>query len=83
MSSASETSQRARVAALTRWGHQDATAGTAPARAASPGSDDYWLKQIPTDLPQRERQRRADRLKKAHFSKLALKSAAARRKKVL
>ena len=70
-----DRSQQARIAAFTRWGKTDTKAGTEPARAASPGSDAYWLKQTPTDLPHDERLRRAQRLKKAYFSTLALKSA--------
>jgi hypothetical protein len=53
-----------------------------PARDASPGSDAYWERQVDPDgvLDPQERARRAGHAKKAHFARLALKSAQARRK---
>ena len=56
---------------------------TAAARAVGPGSDDYWLRQVDPDgvLEAAERQRRAHHAKRAHFTRLALKSATARRKR--
>ena len=55
---------------------------TAAARAASPGSDDYWLEQVDPDeeLEPKERARRASHAKKAHFAGLALQSSIARRR---
>ncbi|HEX2421887.1 MAG TPA: hypothetical protein VHN56_01870 [Actinomycetota bacterium] len=57
---------------------------TKNARAASPGADGYWEKQVDPDglLDPAERARRAGHAKKPHFLSLALKSAQARRKKV-
>lgn len=78
---ATERSQRARIAAHTKWAHEDPVAGTAKARAtflqrfldevdaAHPGLDEL------------ERHRRAEHLKSAYFARLALASARARRKK--
>jgi hypothetical protein len=53
------------------------------AREASPGSDDYWARQVDPDrtLDPAERARRANHAKKAYFARLALKSAQARRRK--
>jgi hypothetical protein len=52
------------------------------AREASPGSDSYWDRQVDPDdvLDPQERARRAGHAKKAHFTRLALASAKARRK---
>jgi hypothetical protein len=57
---------------------------TANARAASPGSDAYWERQIREanpDLPDDEVARRAGHLKRAHYLRLQLASAKARRAK--
>ena len=79
----SERALRARLAALTRWSQQDAVAGTEKARSASPCADDYWLRQVDPDgvLSDEERARRAAAAKKAHYTRLALKSAQARRRR--
>jgi hypothetical protein len=55
---------------------------TAAARAAGPGSDDYWLEKVDPDqdLKPAERARRAAHAKKSHYSNLALRSSIARRK---
>jgi hypothetical protein len=78
----SERSLRARIAACERWSRQDPQAGTAPARAKSPSSDDYWLSLVDPDseLDEVERHRRAQSAKKAHFGRLALRSAKVRRR---
>jgi len=77
-----ERSMRARLAAQTRWSMEDPHVGTAPARAAAPSSTDYWEDKVDPgrDLPGPERRRRAESAKKAYFTRLALKSAVARRK---
>ncbi len=74
---ARERSQRASIAALTRWGHADAVSGTASARKAF--LTRFHLEADPDGvLPEAERDRRAERLKKAYFRSLAMKSAKAR-----
>lgn len=75
-----ERALAARIAAHTRWANtSDTTAATAPARAAF---DDRFVRQADPDgvLSPSERARRADHLRRAYFSKLALRSAQARRK---
>lgn len=71
------------IAALERWAKEDPVVGTAAARAAGPGSLDYWLTRVdPTgELEDGERRRRATAAKKAHFGRMALASARARRAK--
>jgi hypothetical protein len=74
---------KARAAAHSKWARvSDPTAATAAARAAGPGSLSYFERQIDPqgDMDPAERARRAEHLKKAHFARLALKSAVARRK---
>lgn len=77
----SEKSLRARVAAHSRWAEvKDRTAATAAARAAA---EDRFLREAREkfgDLPPDELRIRADHLRKAYFSRLALKSAQSRRK---
>lgn len=71
---------RARNAALTRWSYEDPVAGTAAARQAF--LDSFEAKVDPEGkLPPAERARRAERLRRVHFSEMAKKSAAARRRK--
>ena len=72
---------RGRLGAHALHATHDSRELTAAARAASPGSLDYWLAQVPADLDDLERRRRAEHLKKAHFTRLALASARARRRK--
>jgi hypothetical protein len=68
----SERAQLGRLAAHESWAHtQDRSARTAPARAAL---DAKFLEQAGGDPV------RAQHLRKAHFARLALKSAVARRK---
>jgi hypothetical protein len=50
------------------------------AKARKVFMEDYFLKQIPADLPEAERLRRAACLRKAHFTRLAYLSAQARAK---
>lgn len=70
----------AQVAAYTSWAHTpDRTARTAPARAAMLAK--FELEVDPDgQLPPDERARRAESARKAHFSRLALKSARSRRR---
>jgi hypothetical protein len=71
----------ASIAAHTRWARTaDRTAATAPARAAAA---DRWLRQVDPDgvLDPVERVQRAESLKSAHFRRLALASAQARRRR--
>jgi hypothetical protein len=53
-----------------------------PARDASPGSDQYWEREVDPEgeLDPAERARRASHAKRAYFSRLALRSAQARRR---
>ena len=73
-----ERSLRARIAAHTRWATDDPVAATEPARRAFLASFDY---QVDPDgvLSPAERARRSESLRKAHFARMALKSAQARR----
>ena len=77
----SERAMRARLAALDRHSRTDGREATRAARAASPGSDDYWLDKVDPDglLTQSERTKRARNAKSAHFTRLALRSLTARR----
>lgn len=75
----SERSQRARIAALTSWGNTDDRAKrTGPGTRASLARFDRMVPDDVTDPA--ERARRADAYRKAHFAKLALASAQARRR---
>ncbi len=80
--SPSERTLRARLGAHILHSRHSGQKITAAARAASPGSDTYWLNQVDADapgLPDDERHRRAAHLKKAHFIRLAYRSARSRR----
>lgn len=71
----------ARIGNAVRWAAcDDRTAATAPARAAF---NDRFIEQareqFGNDLPADELARRAEQLRKAHYARLALKSAQARR----
>jgi hypothetical protein len=70
---------RARIAANTLHGNVDSGEHMRPAQAASPGQLAYWLRDVPTDLPDAERVRRAECLRSAHMARLALASSKARR----
>ena len=77
----SERTLRAQLAAHTLHSSRDSRELTAAARAASPGSTEYFERQVDPAgvLPVAERRRRAEHAKKAHFQRLALASARARR----
>jgi hypothetical protein len=81
--SPTERTLRAQMAAHALHSKYSGGEITAAARAASPGSDGYWLRRVDPDnvLEPAERQRRAGHAKKQHFLGLALKSATARRKR--
>jgi hypothetical protein len=80
MAEESWTTLRARLAAHSMHARHDSKEVSQPARDASPGSDDYWEKQVDPDgiLEPAERLRRAGHAKKAYFTKLALRSAQVR-----
>lgn len=75
---ASERSLRARVAAFSLHSQVDGRAHTAPARQAFEASFEL---QVDPDgvLPAKERQRRAEAARRAHFARMALASSKARR----
>lgn len=77
---AEERRHRARLAALTRWASQDPKPAMHAARAAQRATLE---RQADPDgsLPEAERHRRADALERAHLSRMALRSAQARRAK--
>ncbi len=75
-----ERSLRSRLGAHALHAKYSGLEITRVARAASPGSDEYWLRQVDTHLPEEERLRRARHLKKAHFTRLALRSSIVRRR---
>jgi hypothetical protein len=72
---------RAQIAAHDSWAHtEDRSARTAPARRALL---DKFERLVDPDgtLPPAERAKRAEHARKAHFKRLALKSAQARRRR--
>jgi hypothetical protein len=79
---AGEKTLRAKLAAHAQHAQHDSRKTTAAARKASPGSDSYWELQVDPEglLAPQERVRRAGHAKKAHFYRLGLASARARRK---
>ena len=74
-----ERTLKARLAAHTLQSKVDPTKHTEPARAAFM---ERFLDEVDPnrELPEAERQRRAEHAKKAYFYRMSLKSAAARRK---
>lgn len=75
-----ERSARARIAAFTMHAKNDSR------ETSKPGRDAFlarFEREVDPDgaLPERERARRAESAKRAHMTKLALKSAASRRAK--
>lgn len=73
-----ERTQRARLAALTRWSQEDPGPTMAHARQAFL---DRFLDDVDPDrvLPEAERLRRAESARRAFYTRLAFKSARARR----
>ena len=79
MSTDTERTMAARVAAHTSWAHTpDRNARTAPARAALMARFEREVDPTGALLPQ-ERAKRAESARKAYFTNLALKSARSRR----
>lgn len=79
-----ERALRARIAAHTLHSKVDGREITAAARKAGPaGGLTYFEKQVDPDgtLPPKERQRRAEHARKAHFARLALQGLQARQNK--
>lgn len=79
-----ERVRQARYAAHCLHGSRDSRELTAAARAASPASLDYFLRRVDEaepGLPDEERERRAEHLRKAWFIRLAQKSADVRRRR--
>ncbi|HUP72203.1 MAG TPA: hypothetical protein VM282_04080 [Acidimicrobiales bacterium] len=76
----SERAIRARIAAHVRLASSDPVEMTEAARKAGPGRIEYWERAVDPDgvLDLSERLRRAEHAKKAHFSRLAFKSAKVR-----
>jgi hypothetical protein len=77
----SERTLRSQIAAHESWAHcEDRTARTAPARRAML---DKFEKQVDPDgtLLPAERAKRAENARKAHYKRLALKSAQGRRRR--
>lgn len=77
--SESERSIRGSIAVNTSWANtSDRSARTAPARRAF---DERFKRQVDpnNELPEAERNRRAESAKRAYYGKLALASAKARR----
>lgn len=77
--------QTGRIGGLTSWSRTaDRTARTAPARNAGPASLDYHLERLDperfADATDEQRLAAAEAARKAHFARLALKSARARRR---
>jgi hypothetical protein len=73
----------ARLGGYATASRHDPMSYTEKARAASPGSDVYFERRIDPEgiLPQDERRRRAQAAKRLHFTRLAMRSAQARRKR--
>lgn len=77
-----DRSLRARLAAHTSWANTlDPASRTAKARAAANGRFEKQARELHPDATDEQITRAAAHLKKAHFSRLALASAAARRAK--
>jgi hypothetical protein len=72
-----QRSQRARIAALTRWSREDPAATAARGQA---GLLAKFIDQVDPDrvLPEAERQRRAEAARRAHMAQLAFRSAKTR-----
>lgn len=77
----SERSQHARLAAYVLHSQVDSREQTAAARKAGPASLTYWERKVDPDetLDAVERARRAECARKAHYVKMGLRSAQARR----
>ncbi|MDT0472966.1 hypothetical protein RM863_12615 [Streptomyces sp. DSM 41014] len=77
-----DRSLRARLAAHTSWANTlDPASRTAKARAAAAGRFEREARELHPDATDEQITRVAEHLKSAHFSRIALKAAAARRAK--
>jgi hypothetical protein len=76
-----QRTQRARIAALTRWSREDPAATAARGQA---GLMARFVDQVDPDrvLPEGERQRRAEAARKAHMAQLAFRSAKVRARRI-
>jgi hypothetical protein len=82
---ASSRQQTGRLGGLIKWSRTaDRTEATATARAAGPGDVNYWLARLDperfADATDQQRLDAADALRRAHFVRLAMASAKARKK---
>lgn len=75
------TTLRARLAAHESWANtSDRSARTAPARQAARDRFIRLARERYGDLPLAELQKRAEHLRKAHYTRMAIASAEARRR---
>ena len=77
--------QASRIGGLESWANTpDRTTRTASARAASPSSVDYWLTKLDPErfahATDRQRLDAAESMRRAYFARLAMKSAAVRKR---
>ncbi|MFF0864228.1 hypothetical protein ACFYUV_20890 [Nonomuraea sp. NPDC003560] len=84
MSTRSERSTIARIAANTRWANEDDRIGaTAKARNNSPASIEYWMKKVDpgNEMPRDQRLRRAENAKTAYYQQRMRAARAAKARK--
>jgi hypothetical protein len=74
-----DTKLRARIGGLARSSQYDGLEVTAKARQTFRES---FLTQVPSDLPDAERARRAEAARKLHYARMAFASAKVRSKKI-
>jgi len=80
MKTPNDMATRGRRGGLTNALRHTPDAMTAAARAVA-NSPERWLRDIPEDLPQEERERRAEVAKRLYYSELGRRSGKARRGK--
>jgi hypothetical protein len=83
---ASDRSLSNRAASHASWANTpDRTARTAPARAAGPGSLAHWMAKLDVvrfaNATDAQKRAAAESMRKAHYAKLAAKSAESRKRK--
>lgn len=74
----------ASIASNARWSREPSRArATAPARAAGPGSIDYWLTKVDPDqqMTHEDRVAAAENAKRAHYQRLAKQGRKAKQSK--
>ena len=77
-----ERSVNASIASNARWSREPSRArATAKARAAGPGSVDYWIARVDPDglMTPADRVAAAENARRAHFQRLAKRGRAARK----